>query len=182
MEQPAPGVSTGDIRPELRTLGVIRRVDGTPLQTADIALTAGWGHAGLNGAVMPGQGKVIERDYTRDELDEIRRGVETLGLTVSEALELLGDRTCDVHLNDTAYWSNVPRGVWEYVLGGYQVLKKWLSYREERLLGRPLGADEIRQVTVIVRRIAAILEMQRKLDADYHAAIADRYSWPNRAP
>ena len=24
----------------------------------------------------------------------------------------------------------VPAAVWEYTIGGYQVLKKWLSYRE----------------------------------------------------
>jgi len=39
----------------------------------------------------------------------------------------------DVYLNGSAYWKNVPLEVWEYRIGGYQVLKKWLSYREEKL-------------------------------------------------
>ena len=49
----------------------------------------------------------------------------------------LGDTTFDVHLNDRAYWRNVPSNVWAYKLGGYQVLKKWLSYRESKVLGPP---------------------------------------------
>ena len=43
----------------------------------------------------------------------------------------------DIHLNPTTRWRDVPKPVWQYTLGGYQVLKKWLSYRESALLGRP---------------------------------------------
>jgi hypothetical protein len=31
----------------------------------------------------------------------------------------------------------VPSRVWAYTLGGYQVIKKWLSYREHDVLGAP---------------------------------------------
>jgi hypothetical protein len=34
--------------------------------------------------------------------------------------------------------------VWDYTIGGYQVIKKWLSYREHKLLVRPLTTDEAR--------------------------------------
>ncbi len=82
---------------------------------------------------------------------------------------LLGDRTCDVYLNEAAYWSNIPIRVWEYTIGGYQVIKKWLSYREEKLLGRPLTKDEVRYVPEMARRIAAILLLEPALDANYRA-------------
>jgi hypothetical protein len=29
-----------------------------------------------------------------------------------------------------SYWRNVLARVWGYYIGGYQVIKKWLSYRE----------------------------------------------------
>jgi hypothetical protein len=51
----------------------------------------------------------------------------------------------------------VPAAVWNYKLGGYQVLKKWLSYREKRVLERNLKPEEAQQFTDIARRIAAIL-------------------------
>jgi hypothetical protein len=53
--------------------------------------------------------------------------------------------------------------------GAYQVIKKWLSYRKEKLLGRPLSLEEARYVSALVRRIAAILLLQPALDANYLA-------------
>ena len=49
-----------------------------------------------------------------------------------------GQTTFDIYLNGNAYWRNVPTAVWGYKLGGYQVLKKWLSYRERAVLGQAL--------------------------------------------
>jgi hypothetical protein len=60
--------------------------------------------------------------------------------------------------------------VWSYTLGGYQVLKKWLSYREAALLGRALTGDEAQMFTHHVRRIAAILALHPELDAHYEAS------------
>ena len=50
-----------------------------------------------------------------------------------------------------------PINVWNYKLGGYQVLKKWLSYREQRVLGRPLLPEEVQHFTDVGRRIGGIL-------------------------
>ena len=75
----------------------------------------------------------------------------------------------DVHLNETTRWKDVPTAVWNYTLGGYQVLKKWLSYREAALLGRPLTADEALDFTNHVRRIAALLALHPQLDTHYAA-------------
>ena len=40
----------------------------------------------------------------------------------------------------------MPARVWSYTLGGYQVVKKWLSYREKALLGRGLTGEEATEV------------------------------------
>ena len=61
----------------------------------------------------------------------------------------------------------MPVAVWEYTIGGYQVIKKWLSYRERPLLGRSLTIDEVRYVTETARRLAALLSLQPDLDANY---------------
>ena len=88
-----------------------------------------------------------ERDYSPDELDTLRAGAEALGLTPEDTLAHQGATTRDIYLNDVAFWRNVPAGVWSYTIGGYQVMKKWLSYRERSLLGRDLSKDEAREVT-----------------------------------
>ena len=106
----------------------------------DLSGTAGWVHGGKGGIIMPGKGRSVERDHSPDELDALRAGVEALGLTLEEGLAHLGATTRDIYLNDVAYWRNVPAGVWSYTIGGYRVMKKWLSYRERSLLGRDLLA------------------------------------------
>jgi hypothetical protein len=80
--------------------------------------------------------------------------------------------THNVFLNDAACWRNVPQGVWDYTIGGYQVIKKWLSYRERELPGRALTPDEAREVTHMARRIAALILLQPELDKNYQAVKA----------
>ena len=149
-ETPVAGVTAGVLRPELAAIAVPCTADGRNMNGVDFALTAGWGHFGTGDSVMPGQGRAMGRDYSAAER-------EALG----EAVAVLGDTTVDVHLNDNARWSNVPTAVWNYKLGGYQVLKKWLSYRESRVLGRNLLPEEVQHITDTARRIAAILLLSK---------------------
>ncbi len=76
----------------------------------------------------------------------------------------------DVYINDRVYWQNVPLDVWTMTIGGYPVVKKWLSYREFRVLGRPLQQEEVTYITEVVRRLKALLLMGESLDANYRAA------------
>ena len=138
-----------------------------------------WGHLGKDGVTMPGKGKIIERDYTSDELAAINQGVDQVGLTHEQAFALLGKKTCDIYLNNVAFWQNIPVNVWDYTIGGYQIIKKWLSYREREILGRGLTMDEAREVMNMARRIAAILVLQPMLDENYKIVKQSSYVWPS---
>ena len=145
-ETPVPGVTAGTLRPELAAIAVPSTADGHNMASDDFALTADWGHFGTGDAVMPGTGRAVTRGYTAPERQALNHAADTLC-----------DSTLDIHLNGNARWSNVPTAVWNYNLGGYQVLKKWLSYREHKVLGRNMHPDEVRHFTDTVRRIAGIL-------------------------
>ena len=147
-DTPVAGVTTGLLRPELAVIAVPLTTAGGNMADDDFAVSAGWGHFGTGEAVMPGQGRIMERDYTDDERTALADAIPTLGST-----------TFDVYLNERAYWRNVPAVVWNYQLGGYQVLKKWLSYRESKVLDRPLLPGEVQHFTDTARRIGAILEL-----------------------
>ena len=67
--------------------------------------------------------------------------------------------------------------MWEYTIGGYQVIKKWLSYREQKLLGRPLTKQDVRYVQDMARRIAALLLLQLNLDLNYEAVKRQPFAW-----
>lgn len=144
-EVPVAGVTDLKVRADLKGLGELA-VGGGKKTAPDLAIDARWGYAGQNGVTMPGPGKVASG--TR------------------------GEGFLDIYLNATARWKDVPEGVWSYTLGGYQVLKKWLSYRESALLGRPLTSAEAEEFTHHVRRIAAILALGESLDGHYRASTA----------
>jgi hypothetical protein len=141
-EHPVAGVTRGEPRADLRDVAVFDFAGAQP----DLAVSAGWGYGGREGIVMPGRGRTVER------------------LTAS------GEPVVDVYLNGSACWRGVPAAVWAYTLGGYPVLKKWLSYREAALLGRPLRVDEVEAFCQIARRIAALLALGEALDANYRQA------------
>ncbi len=176
-EKPVPGVTAGQIRPEFKTVGVISRVEGGSLDpNSDLALTAGWGYAGRDGVTMPGQGHLVERPFTADERAAIEKGAAGLGLSLDQLAQVLGEATVDVYLNEVAYWANVPLKVWDYTIGGYQVMKKWLSYREERVLGRSLKPEEAYEVMHMARRILAIVLLEPTLNANYRAVKRESYA------
>ena len=143
---PVLGVTQAPLRPEIAAIAVPATAAGRNMTGDDFAVTAGWGHYGQGDAVMPGQGRVVERDYTPEER-----------AAIGSALPALGDTTFDIYLNGNAFWRNVPAAAWNYRLGGYQVLKKWLSYRERAIFGRPLMPEEIQHFTDTARRIGTAL-------------------------
>lgn len=122
-------------------------------------MTAGWG-VGTKAGVMPGKGKIQVRPAPPG------------------ATGLMAGPLYDIYLNDTVAWRNIPEAVWRYTLGGYQVMKKWLSYREKGVLGRDLKTEEAREVQQMARRIAALLLLAPELDANYQGIKSAAYSWP----
>ena len=150
LDTAVPGVTEGTLRPEVAVIAVPATTTANNMAGDDFAVTVDWGHYGQGGAVMPGQGRLVERACTPDE-----RGA------FGNAASILGETTFDVYLNDRAFWRNVPAAVWRYKLGGYQVLKKWLSYRERDVLGRTLSPEEVQHFADAARRIAAILDIGR---------------------
>ena len=145
-DTPVPGVTQAPLRPEIAAIAIPATIGGRNMAGEDFAVTAGWGHYGQGDAVMPGQGRAAERAFSPDER-----------AAMGDAPPTLGERTFDIYLNGEAFWRNVPAAVWTYRLGGYQVLKKWLSYRERPILGRPLRPEEVQHFTDTARRIVGIV-------------------------
>ena len=145
-ETPVPKVTQAPLRPEIAAIAVPTTIGGHNMAGDDFVVTAGWGHPGSGDSVMPGQGHAVERHYTAGER-----------AAMGDTLVFLDETTFDVFLNTSAFWRNVPAAIWSYKLGGYQVLKKWLSYRERAVLGRALRSEEVQHFTDTARRIAKIL-------------------------
>lgn len=137
-ETPVPGVTEPPTRDDLKTIALLVHSDRPDLQDGDLAVTAGWGNATKTG-VMPGRGKLEENP----------------------------GGTLNVYLNEKVAWRGIPPEVWRFTLGGYQVMKKWLSYREESVLGRPLTSGEAREFQQMARRIASTIRISSSLNINY---------------
>ena len=136
--------------PELLPLGAMHRRPGA----ADDQLNSAEGHFGLRarwgtrsgGTVLPGAGTTTPTPDAPDLLD--------------------------IWLNEEACWGRVPAAVWATTLGGYPVLKKWLSYRAAPVLARDLLLSEVQEFARLVRRLAALLALAPALDTAYAASQA----------
>lgn len=168
IDTPLPGL---DVNPEGRVLPIatLTRSDGGVPQSSDLNIECGWGVTQVrvqkSGAtsriVMPGEGRVEDRVRSHLEVEALR----------AEDHELLGERVLDVYLNDTTFWSGVPEPVWSYKIGGYQVLRKWLGYRESSVLERPLTRSEARQFQSIARRLTELVRMSSELNDNYRTCV-----------
>jgi hypothetical protein len=66
-----------------------------------------------------------------------------------------------VYINDSQYFEGIEREVWEYQIGGYQVLDKWLKDREK------LSLDDIKHYCQIATALEKTIEIQRDIDNIY---------------
>jgi hypothetical protein len=72
-----------------------------------------------------------------------------------------------VWINTTQYFQGIPPDVWNFYVGGYQVLAKWLKDRK----GRVLGFDEL----IHYQRVAATLQRTLQIQQAIDEAIGE---WP----
>ena len=97
-ETPVSGVTKAPLRPAIAAIAVPATTTGRHMAGEDFAVTAAWGHYGQRDAVMPGQGRAVERAYTAEER-----------AAMGDALPALGNTTFDIYLNREAFWRKRPR-------------------------------------------------------------------------
>lgn len=75
-----------------------------------------------------------------------------------------------IYINDTQKFAPVPLEVWEFHIGGYQVLSKYLKDRK----GRTLSLDEINNIENITNVLAFTIKQMAAIDKAYLKAFPDR--------
>ncbi len=68
-----------------------------------------------------------------------------------------------IYINKSQYFAPVPLELWEYPIGGYQALEKWLKDRRERRL----SLEEIKTYCRVVTAIRRTIALQEEIDALY---------------
>lgn len=75
-----------------------------------------------------------------------------------------------IAINETQRFKPVPEDVWNFHIGGYQVIDKYLKSRK----GRVLTLDEIDHVGAIADSLAFTIAQMERIDAAYRKALPDR--------
>jgi predicted helicase len=78
----------------------------------------------------------------------------------SDEVESIRYEDGKVWINETQYFGNVPETVWNFHIGGYQVLQKWLKDRK----GRPLSYDNSEHYKTVVSALLQTIELMRAID------------------
>jgi len=67
-----------------------------------------------------------------------------------------------VYINKQSYFTDIPPHIWEFKIGGYQVLDKWLKDRKNA--NRKLSLEEIDHYQKIVIALTATLQLMQEID------------------
>jgi len=68
-----------------------------------------------------------------------------------------------VYINKNQYFEGIPKEVWEYQIGGYQVCNKWLKDRKKRRL----SLEDIKHYCNVVTALQKTIEVQKMIDEIY---------------
>ena len=68
-----------------------------------------------------------------------------------------------VFINKEQYFEGISKEVWEYQIGAYQVMEKYLKDRK----GRKLSLDEINHYMKVAKAIQLTIGLQEKIDDIY---------------
>ena len=71
-----------------------------------------------------------------------------------------------VYINKEQYFEKIPKEIWEYQIGGYQVLSKWLKDRK----GKILSLEDVKHYCKIVTAIKKTIDIQNNIDTLYPKA------------
>jgi hypothetical protein len=75
-----------------------------------------------------------------------------------------------ISINKTQSFKPVPQAVWDFCIGGYQVLDKYLKSRK----GRVLFFVEIDHLGAVTDSLAFTIDQMAKIDEAYKAAFPDQ--------
>lgn len=75
-----------------------------------------------------------------------------------------------VYINPTQCFKPIPNEVWDFHIGGYQVLAKYLKSRK----GRALSLDEITHIGAVTDALAFTIEQMQRIDEAYLKAFPGR--------
>lgn len=84
----------------------------------------------------------------------------TIGNNKAEKREYKDDR---IYINEKQYFTGVTPEVWNYHIGGYQVLDKWLKDRKDKVL----SSEDVNHYLKVITALKLTIKAQKEIDRIY---------------
>ena len=78
----------------------------------------------------------------------------------SNSVEAVKYENEKVWINKAQYFENIPETAWNFHIGGYQVLQKWLKDRR----GRTLSFDDLEHHSKVILALSKTIELMQTID------------------
>lgn len=110
----------------------------------------------INRFLGTGNNAVVKREFLLVQKPTIKR---LKGSIDSYKKDFIGS----IWINEKQYFESVDENVWNYYIGGYQVLDKWLKDR----IGKTLSSEDVSHYLKVITALKYTIELQREIDKIY---------------
>ena len=121
--------------------------------------------------------ELAETHLMRDgAINQLKRAYKNMGAYMGKGNDtveygkfaLTGDKK--LYINQDNYFANIPLDVWEFHIGGYQVIDKYLKSRKSR----KLSLDEINTIETITQVLAFTIEQMKRIDSEFASTLVEK--------
>lgn len=105
--------------------------------------------------------RLVDLHLLKSEISNPQSAITTgYPIQGSDKVETIKYQSDKVYINREQYFEGIPEALWNYHIGSYQVLEKFLKDRK----GRKLSMEEIQRYLRIIAAIAHPIDIQRDID------------------
>lgn len=94
---------------------------------------------------------------------KLEKSIANFSATGDNLVEKREYKNKRIYINDNQYFETVPFEIWNYYIGGYQVLDKWLKNK----IGQTLQTEDVNHYLKIITAIHHTIKIQKEIDRLY---------------
>ncbi|MHA1382108.1 MAG: type ISP restriction/modification enzyme, partial [Candidatus Helarchaeota archaeon] len=102
-------------------------------------------------------GKKLSDLHLMESKFESKVKFDNIGSNIVEKIEYENDK---IHINNDQFFEGITEDIWNFCVGGYNVLESWLKYRKKR----QLSSNEIEHFIQVIEIIKQSIKHMTKID------------------
>jgi hypothetical protein len=105
--------------------------------------------------------------------------LEIWDLTEEILLDLLGEVTATLNLNENTFLSMIPINVIEFTIAGHPVLDNWMAWRDFRSMGREFYEEDWNELRDLLTNITCLILLAPRIEETYNQVVENSLEWDN---